>query len=130
MTLYFIFKVEGDEDQHVKVVKVLQDVLELITNDLMLNGSRLVHSEFLLRFRSVSSFFASLNFILHAHRTLDALNSDKQFEVDSTELFSQAEPQLFASKHSIHFPLPDSGPLNDQVFIFASSSNLSSIKKS
>lgn len=50
MTLYFIFKVEGDEDQHVKVVKVLQDVLELVTNDLMLNGSRLVHSEFLLQF--------------------------------------------------------------------------------
>ncbi|KAL8135546.1 putative callose synthase 8 isoform X2 [Apium graveolens] len=79
--------VEGDEDHHVKVVKVLQDILEIVTNDMMLKGSR----------------------------TLNALNTDREIEAESTELFSNVVPELFASKHSIHFPLPDSNPLNEQI---------------
>ncbi|KAA8526709.1 hypothetical protein F0562_009062 [Nyssa sinensis] len=79
--------VEGNENHHGQVVKVLQDIFELVTNDMMLNGSRI----------------------------LDLLYSSQQIEEDATEFFSKIGPQLFASKHSIHFPLPDSGTLNEQI---------------
>ncbi|KAK2980586.1 hypothetical protein RJ640_000181, partial [Escallonia rubra] len=78
--------VEGNEGHHDKVVIALQDVFELVTNDMMLNGSR----------------------------TLDSLYACQHVAGDAGEFFSQIEPQLFASKHSIHFPLPDSNPLNQQ----------------
>ncbi|KAI3457533.1 hypothetical protein Pfo_014196 [Paulownia fortunei] len=79
--------VEGNEDHHYKVVKTLQDIFELVTNDLFINGSR----------------------------TLDLLHTHQQLEGDTTEFFSHFEPELFASKHSIHFPLPDSGPLTEKI---------------
>ncbi|XP_059662797.1 putative callose synthase 8 [Cornus florida] len=79
--------VEGNEENYCKVVEVLQDTFELVTNDMMLNSSRI----------------------------LDFLYSFQQREEDSTEFFSNIEPQLFASKESIHFPLPDSGPLNEKI---------------
>ncbi|KAM7498543.1 hypothetical protein LguiA_022957 [Lonicera macranthoides] len=79
---------EGNEEHHIKVVKVLQDIFELVTNEMMSNGSR----------------------------TLDSLYSHHQTEVEATEFFLRPiEPQLFASRHSIHFPLPDSGTLNEQI---------------
>ncbi|CAK9177253.1 unnamed protein product [Ilex paraguariensis] len=81
--------VEGNESNRDKVVKALQDIFELVTNDMVLNGSR----------------------------TLDSLYSHQQIEEDATEFFGEIEPQLFASKHSIHFPLPDSGPLVDKVLL-------------
>lgn len=34
------FKVEGNEEHHSKVVKILQDIFELVTEDMMTNGSR------------------------------------------------------------------------------------------
>ncbi|XP_057461314.1 putative callose synthase 8 [Actinidia eriantha] len=79
--------VAGNEDHHGEVVKVLQDIIEIVTNDMMFNGSRI----------------------------LNLLHSQQEIEGKETEFFSQIEPQLFASKHSIHFPLPDSGPLNEQI---------------
>ncbi|KAH7844337.1 hypothetical protein Vadar_026931 [Vaccinium darrowii] len=79
--------VEGNEDHHGKVVKALQDMFELVTGNMMLNGSRV----------------------------LDSLYSLEEIEGDETEFFSHIEPQLFASRHSIHFPLPDSGLLNERI---------------
>lgn len=36
------FKVEGNETHHGKVVKALQDIFELVTDDMMTNSSRFV----------------------------------------------------------------------------------------
>ncbi|KAJ7948849.1 Callose synthase-like protein [Quillaja saponaria] len=80
----------GDENYHSKVVRALQDIFEIITNDLMINGSRI----------------------------LDMLDSSQQNERDIIDFTRNIEPQLFesdGSKKSIHFPLPDSGPLNEQI---------------
>ncbi|PON83360.1 Glycosyl transferase [Trema orientale] len=82
--------VEGNEDQYGKVVKVLQDIFEIITNDTMINSSRI----------------------------LELLFSTQQMDTDSPYFCRHIEPQLFESKSSessIHFPLPDSAPLNEQI---------------
>ncbi|KAF2314466.1 hypothetical protein GH714_026752 [Hevea brasiliensis] len=82
--------VEGNENQHGNVVRVLQDMFELVTNDIMTNSSRI----------------------------LDLL-SPQQVE-DSFAYFSRTiEPQLFesADDSSINFPLPDTSDtrlLNEQ----------------
>ena len=34
------FKVEGNKSHHDKVVKALQDIFELVTNDMMIDDSR------------------------------------------------------------------------------------------
>ncbi|XP_020549899.1 putative callose synthase 8 [Sesamum indicum] len=78
---------EGNEDHHYEVVKTLQDIFELVTNDLLVNGSR----------------------------TLDLLHAHQQLDGDEIEFFSHFEPELFASRHSLHFPLPDSGPLVEKI---------------
>ncbi|KAM7266925.1 hypothetical protein ACFE04_009091 [Oxalis oulophora] len=81
--------VEGNENHHGKVVKVLQDMFELITNDLMVNGDRI----------------------------LEFLNSMQPVE-DVAFFCRRIDPQLFesyAEKNSIHFPLPDTGPMNEQI---------------
>ncbi|GLU17718.1 hypothetical protein SLE2022_340740 [Rubroshorea leprosula] len=85
--------VEGNEDHHVKVVKVLQDIFELVTHDIMTNGSRILNL--------INSF----------------QGTEGDFTILSKEIDS-IEPQLFESaarKDAIHFPLPDSAPLNDQI---------------
>ncbi|KAM3732281.1 hypothetical protein ACB098_11G048200 [Castanea mollissima] len=77
--------IEGNESHHDKVVKALQDIFELVTND-VINDSRI----------------------------LDFLYSSQKIEGD----FNDIAPQLFASfadKKSIHFPLPDSNPLDEQI---------------
>ncbi|XP_028112795.1 putative callose synthase 8 isoform X1 [Camellia sinensis] len=79
--------VEGNGDHRNKVVKALQDIFELVTYNMMANGSRI----------------------------LDSLYSEQEIEVEETEFFGHIEPELFASNHSIHFPLPDSGPMNEQI---------------
>lgn len=43
------------------------------------------------------------------------LHNEQNLEGVTTEFFSHVEPELFASRHSIHFPLPDSGPLKEKV---------------
>ncbi|XP_012074237.1 putative callose synthase 8 isoform X2 [Jatropha curcas] len=81
--------VEGDENHHSNVVRVLQDMFELVTNEMMTNGSR----------------------------TLDLLHSPHQVE-ETFPYFSRAiEPQLFESTgdSAIHFPLPNTEPLNEQI---------------
>ncbi|XP_010552165.1 PREDICTED: putative callose synthase 8 [Tarenaya hassleriana] len=81
--------VEGIDDQHDKVVKVLQDIFELVTNDMMIHGDRI----------------------------LDLLD-DRQ-ETEEEDFFMRIiEPQLFESygeRKCIHFPLPDSASLNEQL---------------
>ncbi|CAA0808476.1 Putative callose synthase 8 [Striga hermonthica] len=79
--------VEGVEHCHYKVVKTLQDIFELVTNDLFKNGSR----------------------------TLNELHDYLQQEGTTSEYFSHLNPELFASKHSIHFPLPDRGTLMEKI---------------
>ncbi|KAJ9537860.1 hypothetical protein OSB04_030593 [Centaurea solstitialis] len=80
--------IEGNAEHHTKVVKVLQDVFELVTNDMMINGSR----------------------------TMESLHAYQQTEGGSTYFEGvEPEPPLFASKHSIHFPLPDSDSLNEKI---------------
>ncbi|KAL3651083.1 putative callose synthase 8 [Castilleja foliolosa] len=79
--------VEGNEDRHYRVVKTLQDIFELITNDLFVNGSR----------------------------TLDLLHDLRQQEGETNIFLGHVEPELFASDHSIHFPLPDRGTLMEKI---------------
>ncbi|CAI9088922.1 OLC1v1023382C1 [Oldenlandia corymbosa var. corymbosa] len=77
----------GNEDQHCNVVKVLQDIFELVTNEMMRKGCR----------------------------TLESLYGHPEEEEDDYEFFSGVEPELFGSVHSIHFPLPESGPLMEKI---------------
>ncbi|CAH9091019.1 unnamed protein product, partial [Cuscuta epithymum] len=83
--------VEGIEDNYSIVVLVVQDIFEIVTSDLMLNGSRVV-----------ASFLA-------------------QQEMEATEFFSsQIEAPLFASKHCLNFPMQDTDSLMDKIkrFLF------------
>ncbi|KHG23375.1 Putative callose synthase 8 [Gossypium arboreum] len=82
--------VEGDKNQNGKVVQVLQDIFELVTNDMMANG----------------------------HRVVDLIECSQEAVDDFTFFSRKREPQLFesaASKTSICFPLPDDGPLTEQI---------------
>ncbi|GFQ05755.1 putative callose synthase 8 [Phtheirospermum japonicum] len=79
--------VEGNEDCHYRVVKTLQDIFELVTNDLFVNGSR----------------------------TLDLLHDLRQQDGETTVFLGHVEPELFASNHSVHFPLPDRGTLMEKI---------------
>lgn len=79
--------VEGSEEHHCNVVIILQDMFEIVTTDMMINGSRII----------------------------DSLHAKDQINGDETELFQETEPQIFASRHSIHFPLPDSGTLMEKI---------------
>ncbi|KNA15478.1 hypothetical protein SOVF_097910 [Spinacia oleracea] len=72
---------------HVEVVKVLQDIFELVTNDMMINGSR----------------------------TLDTLHSSEQNVEDSAYFFRKIQPEIFGSKDSIHFPLTNDVTLHAKV---------------
>ncbi|XVF18396.1 hypothetical protein REPUB_Repub11eG0018000 [Reevesia pubescens] len=82
--------VEGNENQYDKVVEVLQDIFELVTNDMMANGQRI----------------------------LDLIEPSEETVHDFTVFSRRIEPQLFesaAGKTSVYFPLPDDGPLNEQI---------------
>ncbi|MBA0771153.1 hypothetical protein Gotri_019667 [Gossypium trilobum] len=82
--------VEGDKNQNGNVVQVLQDIFELVTNDMMANG----------------------------HRVVDLIECSQEAVDDFTVFSRKIEPQLFesaASKTSICFPLPDDGPLTEQI---------------
>ncbi|KAL6283334.1 hypothetical protein ACE6H2_014263 [Prunus campanulata] len=82
--------VEGNEDHHGKVVKILQDIFELVTDDMMTSGFRI----------------------------LELLYSFQQIDMDFVDFNRSIEPELFGSvdsKNSIHFPLPDSAALNEQI---------------
>ncbi|GAV78689.1 Glucan_synthase domain-containing protein/FKS1_dom1 domain-containing protein [Cephalotus follicularis] len=82
--------VEGKENHRDKVVKVLQDIFELVTSDIMTNG----------------------------YRILESLNSNQAIEEDIRFFSRRIDPQLFESsamKNPVHFPLPDSGHLNEQI---------------
>ncbi|WMV39602.1 hypothetical protein MTR67_032987 [Solanum verrucosum] len=79
--------VEGNESLHNKVVLAIQDIFELVTTDMMLNGSR----------------------------TLESLNVHLHSGEEVVEYFVSIEAPLFASKDSIHFPLPDSDSLLEKI---------------
>ncbi|XP_065861638.1 putative callose synthase 8 isoform X1 [Euphorbia lathyris] len=81
--------VEGNENHHGNVVRVLQDIFELVTNDMMTNGSRI----------------------------LDLLSSPEQVEDNFAYFSRKIAPQLFesATDNCIHFPLPYTGPLNEKI---------------
>ncbi|CAI0409346.1 unnamed protein product, partial [Linum tenue] len=84
------FLVEGDGNNQGDVVKVLQDLFELVTNDMMTSSSRV----------------------------MDTLSSPSQLEENSAYFSITIEPQLFdsaAGQDAIHFPFPDSGPLKEQI---------------
>lgn len=82
----------------------------------MVQGLLLLESISILNYQVSIQLFTSLVFIFIVHRILDLL-SPQQVE-DSFAYFSRIiEPQLFESvvDCSIHFPLPDSCLLNEQV---------------
>lgn len=105
-------KIEGNESHHNKVVLALQDIFELVISDLMLNESRL--DGWRISSHKILIFVVCL-IILHGCRTMELLYAHLQSGEEVAELFSWIEPPLFASKHSIHFPLPDSGSLMEKV---------------
>uniref|UniRef100_A0A6N2MZZ2 1,3-beta-glucan synthase n=1 Tax=Salix viminalis TaxID=40686 RepID=A0A6N2MZZ2_SALVM len=85
---------EGNENQKGSVVKVLQDMFELVTYDMMTDGSRI------------------LDLIYSSQQNVE------QTEENFVDLSRRIEPQLFESstdRNSIHFPLPDSGTFNEQI---------------
>ncbi|XP_074319213.1 putative callose synthase 8 isoform X1 [Silene latifolia] len=77
----------GNDGQYIEVMKVLQDILELVTGDMMINGSR----------------------------TLDLLYSSLENSEDSAYFSGKVPAEVFASKNSIRFPLAKNGPLHDQI---------------
>ncbi|KAJ8755066.1 hypothetical protein K2173_016646 [Erythroxylum novogranatense] len=82
--------VEGSESHRDNVVRVLQDMFEIVTIDIMRNSSR----------------------------TLDLFYSSQHIEENFMYFNRNIRPQLFEStgdKNSIHFPLPDSDPLKEQI---------------
>ncbi|XP_061352162.1 putative callose synthase 8 [Gastrolobium bilobum] len=88
--------IEGDKDHWHKVVKALLDMLELVTNDMMVDS-----------------------------RILDMFHFPQQnergfvFFRDDDQLFASEEMNRefypFANENSIHFPLPESGPLIEKI---------------
>ncbi|KAL3576497.1 hypothetical protein D5086_021780 [Populus alba] len=88
---------EGNENQNGNVVKVLQDMFELVTYDMMTDGSRI------------------LGLIYPSRQNVE------QTEENLVDFSRRIEPQLFESTtgtnpiHSIHFPLPESGTFNEQI---------------
>lgn len=46
---------------------------------------------------------------------MELFEQEQQQEGVRTEFFDPPDPELFASLHAIHFPLPDSGPLMAKV---------------
>ncbi|KAH7512777.1 hypothetical protein FEM48_Zijuj12G0126200 [Ziziphus jujuba var. spinosa] len=82
--------VEGNENHHSKVVKVLQDIFELVTKDMLVNDS-------------------SIEELLNEEKVEDFPEFTRKF----------IKPQLFEStgneNPAIHFPLPDSGALYEKI---------------
>lgn len=56
---------------------------------------------------------------------MESVNAYQQPEGGLKTYFGDVEPdpQLFASPHSIHFPLPDSDSINEKVFFLESLDN-------
>ncbi|OAY76390.1 putative callose synthase 8 [Ananas comosus] len=85
-----IFKYENKQANKDKVIILLQDIIEILIKDMMVDGGRI----------------------------LDVINSSQMVNCDDDNLFTYYNPQLFASNVSgftIRFPLPDKGPLKEQV---------------
>ncbi|KAK7272638.1 hypothetical protein RJT34_29359 [Clitoria ternatea] len=88
--------VEGDKDHQYKVVKALLDILELVTNDMMVDC-----------------------------RILDMFHFPEQNECgfvyfrNDDQLFANEEMNRdfypFSNENSIHFPLPENGPLMEKI---------------
>ncbi|URE49456.1 callose synthase, partial [Musa troglodytarum] len=70
-----------------KVVILLQDIIEILTKDVMMNSSSI----------------------------LDMINCSTNLVLDGDGLFGCHQPELFASNHAICFPFPDNGSLKEQV---------------
>ncbi|EHA8590235.1 callose synthase 5 [Cocos nucifera] len=80
---------ENDKDHRDKVVILLQDIVEILINDMMVDGCRI----------------------------LDMINCSQIMKWNDDGLSRDPEPELFASNapNSICFPLPADGPLKEQV---------------
>ncbi|XP_027343948.1 putative callose synthase 8 [Abrus precatorius] len=94
--IYTKCQMEGDKDHHHKVVKALLDMLELVTNDMMVD-SRIMD---MLHFPDQNE-----------HGFVYFRNDDQLF--DRVELNRDFYP--FANENSIHFPLPENGPLMEKI---------------
>ncbi|XP_028190984.1 putative callose synthase 8 [Glycine soja] len=87
---------EGDKDHQHKVVKALLDVFELVTNEMMFDSRILDMFHFPEQNECGFVYFR---------------NDDQLF--DSVEMNRDFYP--FAKENSIHFPLPESGPLMEKI---------------
>ncbi|CAM8996972.1 unnamed protein product [Rhodiola kirilowii] len=85
--------IKGNKNHRNRVVKVLQDIFELVIHDMMTDNSRILE-------------------LLHSFQPVEELD-------EKTIHFSRPiEPQLFESidgKHSVHFPLVDDTVLHAQI---------------
>ncbi|KAJ8616668.1 hypothetical protein MRB53_036040 [Persea americana] len=77
---------ENERSHHDKVIKLLQDIFEVVTKDIMTHGSRI----------------------------LDLISCPESPEGDAVTFFRQHEPELFASRDSNHF-LPMTVQLKQQI---------------
>ncbi|GJU32216.1 hypothetical protein Tco_1175805 [Tanacetum coccineum] len=57
--------------------------------------------------------------IMLTYRTMDLVNAYQQTEGSYFDVV-EPDPQLFASRHSVHFPLPDSDSLKEKTLEYAS----------
>ena len=103
-------------------------MFELVTNDMMTKSSRygVLKTNSILKSDQILTSYQIVYkwlFCLTVYRILDMLHIPQQEEdLDSFPYFYRdIEPQLFesATDSSIHFPLPDTDPLNEQVIIFS-----------
>ncbi|KAJ4977031.1 hypothetical protein NE237_002137 [Protea cynaroides] len=81
---------ENEECHKDKVVKVLQDIFEVVTKDMMIHGSRI----------------------------LDLLHCPQPVENDEASFLMGFEPELFVSSHgtpAIQFPFPADNPMKEQT---------------
>ena len=95
-------------------------MFELVTNGMMINGSRFASLLKLDKHVSlIIHYYCLLKdiYICNVHRTLDMLNSSQQDGDHSAYFTRKIQPELFASKNAIHFPLAKDGALYDQVKI-------------
>lgn len=69
-----IIQVEGDENHHHRVVRLLQDMFELVTNDLLINGSRLLKLYIILLYKMLNlllfSTFIKMLLLFSMHKNI------------------------------------------------------------
>lgn len=110
--LPILVKFNNKPDDREKVVIILQDIVDILTKDMMVNCSRWGTS---VVFTAILLYCYWWIFI---NRILDMINCSENDVSDGNIFFQDHPPELFASNFptcAICFPLPDNVALKEQV---------------